>query len=191
MSADFQVPDEELINRIRSGDHAAFACVFERYWDVLYLHAFRMLRNEDEAKDVVQDLFSALWLNSSTIHFTSNFAGYLYVALRNRVLNTIRARKSKDKFIDAFTDFYEQQENIISTPLDEKELSKLLEDEIKRLPQKMRVVFELSRNEHLSYKEIAQTLTISDKTVKKQISNALRIIRVNLNKSLGIFLTLL
>src|SRR5690606_7332014 len=112
----------------------------------------------------------------------SSLIGYLYVATRHRVLNRIRQKKNYDNLTDALAGFIHNEEGNIINVLTEKEISQTLDNEIQKLPSKMRVIFELSRKEQLSYNEIANELNISDKTVKKQISNALKIIRPQLNK---------
>lgn len=172
--------DLQLAALLTAGDREAFGEIYRRYWDVLYLHALRGLSNEDEAKDLVQELFTSLWMKKPEISLKASLPGYLYVAMRHRMLNLIRQKRIREDFIERLAAYIETQGDIPVQRLYEAELAMLLDKEIERLPEKMRAVFEFSRRQGLSHKEIAAKLNISDKTVKKQISNAIKIIRYKL-----------
>lgn len=180
--------DIELAGLLRSGDKLAFSEIFNRYWDKTYIHALKMLQDEDEAKDLVQDLFTSLWERSADLNLQTNFAGYLYMMTRNRVLNFIRQKKTRSSFEDALASYIETNQHSVLEQISEKELAQAFESEIMNLPARMREIFILSRSKYLSHREIGLELHISDNTVKKQISNALKIIRVKLNRTMGVFL---
>ncbi|PTS93303.1 RNA polymerase subunit sigma-70, partial [Pedobacter sp. HMWF019] len=72
---------------MKSGNQDAFSEIYDRYFGALYLHAFNRLRDKDEAKDLVQELFSYLWSKRSILEPKSNFSNYLYTWVRNRILN--------------------------------------------------------------------------------------------------------
>lgn len=180
MSNYASLSDNELAALLREGDRSAFGEIFNRYWDILFLHAARMTGNEDDAKDIVQEMFSTLWLKHAEIHFSTTLSGYLYITIRNRILNLIRKYKIRHDFTELLALYMRQQEDCTIAAISFKELESALENEIQQLPAKMRQVFELSRNQSLSHKEIAEELNISVTTVKKQINNALKIIRPKL-----------
>jgi RNA polymerase sigma-70 factor (family 1) len=188
MASKKSLTDFELIELVKGGDHAAFTEIYNRYWDVMFIHTIKMLRDEDEAKDLVQELFASFWAKSSTIEIKSNLSGYLYIAIRHKILNHIRQRKASDDFISLLGIYIEEHQNTTVELLNEKDLALALDREIMNLPAKMRQIFELSRKQKLSHKEIASELDISDKTVKKQISNALKIIRSKINDTARIFI---
>ncbi len=173
--------DFDLIRLLKSGDHTAFSEIYGRYWDILYVHCLKMLKDEAEAADVVQDLFITLWTKSSSLDVKINLSGYLYVMARHKVLNTIRKRKNDSKFIDALSMFVTTQDGTILEKINEKELAAAIEAGIQDLPSKMREVFEYSRKSYLSHQEIADQMGISDKTVKKQVANAIKILRLKLS----------
>lgn len=175
--------DAELTGLLKSGDKKAFTEIFDRYWEKAYLHALRMLEDDDEAKDLVQELFSSLWEKSQELQFDISLSGYLYVMTRNRCLNHIRQRKNRTAFEDALSLYIEKHQYSVLEVISEKELSQALDAEIVNLPPKMREIFVLSRKKYLSHREIGLALHISDRTVKKQISNALKIIRVKMDRS--------
>lgn len=182
--------DTELTARLWAADPSAFGEVFNRYWDKVYVHAYRMIGDEDQAKDVTQELFVSLWdrLKEGDLRQPVSLSGYLYAATRNRVLNHIRQEQTRSKFTDALEVYLDQSQHSIIEKITEKELSAALDLEIQNLPPKMRVIFEMSRKEHLSHKEISDELSISANTVKKQISNAIRIIRLKLGNTINFFI---
>jgi len=145
-----------------------------------------MLGDKDDTKDLTQEIFTSLWIKSADIDPDTNIAGYLYVSARNKVINMIRHNKVKKDYLSSLSCFVLESDPSIFEQLNEKELLSAVEKEIQNLPDKMREVFELSRKKYLSHKEIALELHISDKTVKKQISNAIKILRFRLTSLLFI-----
>lgn len=183
--------DPELFLRLKNGDANAFVALYDRYWTSLFLHARKLLRDDNEAEDVVQELFSKLWLKRETLDITGSVAAYLYSSVRRRVLNVIVHKKIVTDYAASLQVFAREGELVTDDWLREKELAQLIEKEIQALPEKMRQVFELSRKQHFTYAEIAQQLGITEHTVKSQVSNALRILRLKLNVSAGIIVLLL
>jgi len=176
-----QLLDHELTDLLKSGDHAAFTEIYNRYMGVLYVHALRMLKEEDEAEDILHEIFTALWTRSAQLELKSTLSAYLYRAVKNRVFDVLAHRKIRQSYIESLESFLHNGQYSTDEMVREQELARLIEQEIKLLPEKMRKVFELSRLANMSHKEIAATLGISDKTVKKQINNAIRILRLKIN----------
>lgn len=181
MSVYSSLIDAQLLDLIKSGDEKAFAEIYERYWGLMYQHILKMLGDKDEAKDLVQELFTNMWLKAENIEFDTNLSGYLYVSARNKVINLIRHNQIKKDYLSSLSVFASDSNNTTLEQLNARDLAAAVEREIQSLPSKMREIFELSRKQYLSHKEIAHVLKISDKTVKKQIYNALKIIRLRLN----------
>jgi len=181
MSVYSSLTDNQLLDYIKSGDQLAFAEIYERYWGLMFHHVLKMTGDKDETKDLVQELFTNLWLNIEQIESETNVAAYLYVSARNKVINLIRHDKVKNNYLSSLSNFANQHQNSIVEQLSAKDLSIAIEREIQNLPCKMREIFELSRKKFRTHKEIAQELQISDKTVKKQINNAIKILRLRLN----------
>ena len=176
--------DQQLLIQIQSGNDLAFAEVYERYWELVFRYVLKMLGDKDDTKDLVQEIFTNLWIKSADINPDTNIAGYLYVSARNKVINMIRHNKVKKDYLSSLSRFVLESDPSIFEQLDEIDLSTTIEKEIQNLPDKMREVSELSRKKYLSHKEIALELHISDKTVKKQISNAIKILRFRLTSLL-------
>lgn len=172
--------DRKLSVLLKEGDKLAYAEIYNRYKNLLQCHIYKKLGNFEEVKDVLQDLFIKLWDNRANLPLTENLPGYLFSAARNRVFNHLSHKKVESKYIDSFQDFVSEGHYFTDLLVREKEFARLIHQEIEALPPKMREVFKLSREGHLSHEEIAESLNISSQTVSKQISNALKILRVKL-----------
>jgi RNA polymerase sigma-70 factor (family 1) len=176
--------DLDLVGLIKAGDEIAFTEIYNRYWSVMYAHAYKMIRNRDEAKDLIQEVFGALWIKSTGLSENTNLPGYLYTAVRNRVFNLIGQQKTRNDYFSSIASFAEEASTGTLDLLNEKDLVQAVEREIQNLPPKMREIFELSRKHNYSHKEIANLLQLSDQTVKKQVQNALKILKPRL-KDIG------
>lgn len=172
--------DHKLVTLLREDDKEAFTKIYQRYWMVMYMHALKMLKSENDARDIVQEIFTSLWLKRQSIDPKVNLAGYLFVATKNKVLDLISHQRIRLNYLGSLSSFAETHNNQVLARIEEKELLQILQQEIERLPAKMKQIFEMRINEHLTYMEIADKLNISDKTVKKQISNAIQVIRPKL-----------
>jgi len=172
--------DSELLELLSQGDKSAFTTIYNRYFEVLYIHSFKILGDEDEAKDVLQDLFSSVWARREQIHLTGNLSAYLYSAVRNKIFDTLSHKKVSVKYSDSLKVFAEKGYVNTDHRVRERELTALIEKEVAALPSRMRHIFELSRKENYSHREIAQHLNLSEQTVRTQVKNALRVLRVKL-----------
>ena len=172
--------DLNLLELFKHGDLKAYEEIYNRYWSLLYIACCKILKDEDEAKDIVQEVFISFLDKGPQLEIKVSLSVYLYSSVRYKVLDRIKHRQVKDNYLISLGDFTEAADNITDRQLLEKEFIRRMEDAINLLPEKMRIIFELSRNQDLSHKEIARMLDISDKTVKKQISNALKILKVKL-----------
>lgn len=180
--------DEELTDLLKSGDRNAYAMIYQRYWLVLYRHARKMLQNDEEARDVVQDIFVTLWAKQEGLDLNTSISAYLYAAVRNKILNLFKRSRIEDNHLDSLRVFISNGENITDHLVRERTLSALIEQEITLLPNRMRQVFELKRKSNLSYKEIAEQMNISDLTVKTQMNKAIKTLRLRLGSVLSSFL---
>lgn len=172
--------DDELVTLFNRGNETAFSEIYERYWSVLFLHARNLLRENEEAADIVQELFAAFYSKGGTIIINQSLSAYFYKAVRNKVLDHLKHKKVMDLYLKSINHFIANGELVKEDLLREKELAEIIENAITALPPKMREIFILSRKQHLSHQQIALQLNISSHTVKSQISNALKILRVKL-----------
>lgn len=178
--------DLELIGLLKQDDELAYAEIYRRFKQQLFLHAYRMLSDEDEAKDVVQEVFISLWSIRNDLNVNS-LASYLYGSIRNKILNIIAHKQVVDRYINSLDNYLDKGIPLTDEWMREKELLKIIDQEIAKLPEKMREVFELSRNHNLSHKQIGELLGISDQTAKKHVNNALKILRLKLHLSVFLY----
>jgi len=170
--------DPELAALLQKGDQMAFTVIYHRYERLLFLHANKKLNDPDEAKDVVQGLFVHLWNKHETLVPSTSLSGYLYTSLRNRIINMMAHKGIESEYVHAIQSFTSQKAYAATDEMVRyNELLALIDREIARLPKKMRMVFEMSRMEQMSHKEIAERTGLSEATVKKQVQNALKIIK--------------
>lgn len=176
-----QASDFDLIGRISTGDELAFDEIYHRFKGVLYVHAVKMIGNQEEAKDIIQEIFIHIWTNRESLSINSTVSGYLYSIVKNKILLIFAHKKVEQRYVSSLSQFLAEGSYITDEQVREHELSQLIEKEVAELPNRMRKVFELSRDRNLSYKEIALEMNISDNTVKKQLSSALKILRTKLD----------
>lgn len=181
--------DNELLCLIQSGDKHAFEEIYERFNGLLFIYACKLITDKEDARDVVQEIFVYLWSNPN-IKIKSQLSAYLYTAVRYKVFDWIDKNKSKSNYLLSLENFADQGVSITDDYIREKEFASIIEKEVSLLPPKMRQIFEMSRQQHLSQKEIAEILHLSDKTVKKQMSNALKVLRLKLTSFISIAIIL-
>ncbi|MGF7036880.1 RNA polymerase sigma factor [Mucilaginibacter lappiensis] len=178
MKAYYLYTDQEFREPLRSGDQSAYTEIYHRYKFILHQHAWNKLRNKEEAQDILREVFTNVWLKRETINISSYLSGYLYRAVRNRIVDHFSHNEVKLKYVNNL------KPDLSDAPTDhwvrENQLNAIIEKEIAELPSRMREVFEMSRKQHITYKEIAEQLGTSEETVKKQVSGALKVLRVNL-----------
>ncbi|MDR2282513.1 MAG: RNA polymerase sigma-70 factor [Sphingobacterium sp.] len=178
------VPDIELVELLKNGDHSALERIYKRYHGVLYSHAYRRLPDREEVRDILHEIFINLWQNRNGLIITSSLSAYLYASVRSRVLNSIRNQKVRSNYVQSLQHFMDEGQEVVETKFREKELISLVEQEVSLLPLQMRTIFEMSRFQELSHKEVAEELNISPQTVRTQVRNALRILRVKLGDNI-------
>ncbi|QNR86727.1 RNA polymerase sigma-70 factor [Pedobacter riviphilus] len=172
--------DSELAFLLTQGDELAFTEIYNRFYGLLFIHASKRLNDDEEAKDVLHQLFESLWVKRLQVAPDGNLSAYLYTSVRNRVLDVFAHQKVESKYVDSLQDYIDQDHVLTDYMVREKQMALLIEQEIDALPPKMREIFILSRKEHKSHKEIALELGLSELTVKTQVKKALRILKSRL-----------
>lgn len=173
--------EEQLIlQQIRLGDEMAFEKLFHLFYERLARYAWSILEDQDTAEEIVQDVFVKLWENRTTIEIQLAIRPYLFKSVHNRCLNLIRHLKVRKDHQESVLLQQDDNHSSVHAQVEVKELKVRIEQAMEKLPPECRKVFRLSRFDELSYKEIAQCLDISVKTVENQMGKALRIMRVEL-----------
>ena len=179
MSLHLQSDDQAILEQLRKGEEAAIDVLFRKYYTFLCRVVVRVVKDENVAEDLAQEVFFDLWRKRDTLHINTSLKAYIRRAGVNRSLNYIRDQRLPLEDEEKMPDVSARQPNAIDQ-LETSELKALIDQAIDRLPERCRIVFTLSRFEQLSYKEISDKLGISVKTVENQISKALKLLRANL-----------
>jgi len=175
--------DAELLTASRKGDQQAFRKLFDKYWNDLFKIAYKRLHSTEDAQDILQDVFLSLWNNVETIAIQDSLGGYLYTALRNKIFNHFEKKSSRlAKLMRAPFNVVESEETILSNYCT-KELQEFITQQITAMPEKMRQIFLLSKEEQLSHAEIVSLLQVSEQTVKNQLHNAVKRLKSSLKQS--------
>ena len=175
-----QLSDRDLLTLLKLDDHKAFAELTERYWQDLFKQLCLKIKREEDAQDMVQEIFLSLWKNRESLHCDDQgrLSSYLFKAAKYAAINYF----SRPGIAIAGM---EVLEHMLSYPTtiksDEKillaELNSVVDAELNELPDRLVVPYRLSREQHMSIKEIAAYLSISEQTVKNNISAVLQRIR--------------
>lgn len=182
--------DHELLALLQKGNEQAFTAIYERYHKLLYVMAYKYLKENDVAKDTVQQLFLKLWEARAVLNITLNLRNYLYTMLKNHVLNEIRNRQTALEKNYCLAQETVEYENEILTKLEEKEMTGRLYEAIDRLPEQKRAVCLYKLKDNLSNQEIALKMQISLPTVKTHYSQAIKLLREHFDKLFGLLLAL-
>lgn len=172
-----QLSDKSVIQAISDKNELAFATLYHQYWDTLFISAFKVIKDEEACKDIVQEVFLSIWGNEH-LQEIENIEGYLHQSVRYKVLMALRKAKVSEKHLETIK---EVAENTTENLLAYEELNETVERSIGSLPERCQEVFRLSRMENLSNKEIAERLDISVRTVETHIGNALRKLKTALD----------
>ncbi len=150
------LPDNELVNLLKTGNEEALSAIYFRYWDKLFTVAANQLDDPEEAEECLQDIFLSLWQRRDNLELTHSLATYLSVAVKYRVINLLDKRHRFRKRVEGrITDPTEPLTFPTDASLLEKELMLRITASVNKLPEKCRIVFKLSREENLSNKQIA------------------------------------
>jgi len=176
------MPELSVEEQIRKGDISAFEKVFREYYAPLTLFANSFVKDKDIAEEIVQDFFYNFWKNKEHIVIQSSLKSYLFQSIRNKALKYLRHEAVKNKYISdvlerSGDDNKTYQPNIYEL----KELEKKINDALAKLPANCIKIFKMNRFEGLKYREIAEKLNISVKTVEANISKALSQLRDELS----------
>ncbi|MBB2149057.1 RNA polymerase sigma factor [Pedobacter gandavensis] len=177
MTSYYYLSDGELAERLHLGDHRAFSQIYERFFGVLYKHAFNRFRDQEQAKDVVHELFEDLWMKREHLLINSNLSHYLYTATRNKILKIIAHQNVVTAYATKQSVMIKPDEGLTDHRVRERQLAEIIEKEIQSLPPKMKTAFELSRKHNYTYKEIAEKMDITEQSVRSHVKNALKILR--------------
>ena len=166
--------DQLLWEGIQAGDEHALELLFKSYYASLCHSALSIVKDEAVAEEVVSDVFFAIWSKRASIRIHSNVRGYLGFAVRNQSLNYLKGQKQS--FVD-LEDIHQQLQSPERDPVHQLISEETLDDwerRISELPPQRQKVFRMNKLEGMTYKEIAEQLSLSEMTVRNQVQMAVR-----------------
>lgn len=181
--------DEGLLMLLKKQELGAFEEIYLRYWKKLYSAAYKRVQSREVSEELVQDIFTSLWINRQALNIEI-LSAYLHSAIKYKVINYLEKEMSRRH--------YKESQMIAAIPVENSteeavllnELNRALEIEIQKLPPKRQQIFKLSRQEHLSIKQVASHLGISEKTAENQLGKALKMLKLSL-KHFNFFILIL
>ncbi len=181
----------EQILQLDKDDKNSFRNIFREFYQPLCHLSKHYLEDEDEAKGVVQEAFVKLWEIRNELNPDSNLRNFLFTLVKNNCLNILNRRQIMLKHHEKirWMEMHYQYESLVRMGddfLEFGELKEKIDQAIRNLPEHCRVVFEMSRNEDLKNREIADKLRVSQKTVEAHLTKALKILRNDLKDYLPI-----
>jgi len=173
------LPDDGLLKMLRADDEDALQEIYRRYWKEMYFAVLRKIHVSQVAEELVQNLFVSLWNNRKTSAIRQ-LKNYLYTAVKYQVINFIKSKTIRERYTLQSSLFVAREENNSESVLLTHELSKAIEEAIRKLPEKSQQIFRLNRMENQNVRQIARDMNISEKTVEYHITRTLKIMRIYL-----------
>jgi RNA polymerase sigma-70 factor (family 1) len=176
---------QEILNSLKNGDMLAFDQVYELYSHKLFSFVFRILKNDDEAEDIVQEVFVKIWESRDKLADHKLLNSYIFTIAYNNSIDLIRKRINNSKYLEHLKNssvIYEIPS--IIGDVEFNELSSQVEKLIASLPERQKEVYLLHREKGLTYPEIAELMGISKNTVENHMAKALKYLRQNIHNSL-------
>lgn len=174
----------DLTDRLRAGDFKLFELIFNTYWEELYTYAAKVTGSEEDARDIIQDLFTSIWERREQLELHSHIRFYLFSAVRKQILRKFRNDGLEEKHLQKFITHSELRAELTLNTLIHKDIMNQLQQDLQQLPEKERQVFEWYHFDELSIREIAMMHGTAEQTVRNQLGSAYKKARPLLNRLL-------
>lgn len=175
-----KLSDEELFKLVRQENDRAFTILFDRYKVLLFRHIYQRTKSVIESEDILQNVFVSLWKNRATVEIKDSIQPYLMGAAKRGVFALYAKTAKEISHVHLLKAKAEPFEYPAEDFFIAKEMKYFMDMEVQKMPSTMRKVFQLSRKEYISVREIALLLGISEQTVKNNITMALQRLRIKL-----------
>lgn len=179
MSETNNIQDSKLLEQLKLDDNKAFESLYYKYNEQLYYFSVKYLKSKEDAEGLVQDIFAKIWEIRKSIT-NQSFSSFLFTIAKNTIFNKHRKKVNENTYKEHlrahFDEIYNKTENDIIL----NDLKSRIDKQVAKLPPKRKEIYLLSREKGLSYKEIAEKLNISEKTIESHIRLALKSLRAAL-----------
>lgn len=181
MVKDFLHDEKELLKLASSGNEKAFTYLFHAHKNKLFGYLFRLTNSQEITEDIIQEIFLKLWKDKSELINIAQFDAYLFRMAKNQAINAFKTIARQTLL---YAEYFENQTfevNSTDNLIQFNETQRMLAQIIESLPPQQKLVYQLSREQHLKHEEIAQMLNLSPNTVKNHIIQAINTIKQKLN----------
>lgn len=179
---------QRLIERLHENDEVAFEEIYYLIHQKIYCFILRYVKDSPAAQELTQHFFVRLWEKRQQLSTSKPLEAQAFVMARNLVIDELRRMARYQILIDRFMTWKAQKYEPAEAPIFYADLREQFDAAVDALPQKRREIFILSRDQGLTYREIANRLAISPKTVEVQMNKALKVVRAKLSAYLQLFL---
>jgi RNA polymerase sigma-70 factor, ECF subfamily len=175
--------DLELFQLVQQDDIPSFNLLFNKYWEKLYVFVYKKLQSEDDAKDIIQNLFISVWMKRHQIDIQTSLESYLFSIARYQLLSFIsQAIKTKQKQELLLQTVLPGFEELLS-PKQAQQLDLLMQHEVEKLPNRMQQIFTMTLDQNLSIREISLQLHLSEQSVRNQLNIAISKVKTGLGEA--------
>ncbi len=181
-----KITDVHTINALKNGNTEQFEQLFRTYYPPLCMYAGRFVNREEDAEEIVQELFFQLWQKRHDLRIHTSLKAYLYRATYTGCMDKIRKNKVRQAYQQQ--QVKQQEKGYEDHSIESGEVDRIIVETLNTLPETVKKIFRMSRFEGLKYREIATQLSISVKTVEANMAKALKLFRNNLKDYVGLFL---
>lgn len=169
--------DDLLIEKLKEGDNNAFEELYYKYSEKLFYFSLRYFKNKEDAEGLVQEIFIKVWENKQNLKKGLSFSAFLFTMAKNAIINIHRKKINENAYKEYLKNYIDTHNNKTENDIILADMKKRIDKSIESLPPQRQLIFKLSRNDGLSYKEISAKLNISEKTVEAHMRLALKTIR--------------
>jgi RNA polymerase sigma-70 factor, ECF subfamily len=169
--------ERQLAAQLKDGNRASFRKLYNKYAPILYAFSRKYLHSNEDAEEIVQEVFLRIWDKRENINPDQSFSSYVIQAAKHRIFNGFRKKVNEQAYLDFLIYSGDPDTNFTQNQIDYTEVKLKAEAAVSSMPVKRQEIFRLSREEGLKNKEIAERLDISIKTVENQMGQALKFLR--------------
>lgn len=179
--------ERTYIKELKGGSRKAFTALYQMYSNRIYGFCFQWTKSHEDAEEVLQDVFTRLWVHRDTIQEEDTLLYFIFRVAKNLLINRYRSQLNSPVFEEYVQYNHEAvlQGDNAAQPLEFAEFRQLIDRISRTLPQTQQLVFEYSVHRQMSHQEIAQALGLSEQTIRNQLSLALKVFREKLRDRAG------
>ena len=176
--------DDDLIALLKKDDSIAFETLYLRYSEKLYYFAIRYLKSKEDAEGLVQDIFTKIWEIRKNLNSGQSFSSFLFTIAKNTIFNKHRKKLNENAYREHLRNYFDEVYDKTENDIILADMKARIDKSVEKFPPQRKLIYQLSREEGLSYKEIAEQLGISEKTIEAHIRLALKTLRSALSNEL-------